>query len=194
MVLGLIGVASLLLSNLPIETLQKAGLEVIPPETLRLLLLINPVFLLLVMVTIGTLTYDKVKLSVPVVEKMLGKPNPPSFLWAEIVKQGTLLGILAGGLIIGTVQLFYPYLPPELNDLTKSAELNVVTKVLYGGITEELLTRFGLMSFFAWLLFKATKRLNAFVYWTAIALAALLFALGHFPILYQLVPNPTVAT
>jgi len=53
---------------------------------------------------------------------------------------------------------------------------------LYGGITEELFLRFGLMTLLAWLGWRLVGRpadLPAGVAWVAILVAALLFGLGH---------------
>ena len=65
---------------------------------------------------------------------------------------------------------------------------------LYGGITEELLLRFGLMSLLAWIGWRLVGRpadLPAGVAWGSIVLAALLFGLGHLPVtatLFELTP------
>ncbi|MBK7967302.1 MAG: CPBP family intramembrane metalloprotease [Bacteroidetes bacterium] len=190
---GFIGVASLLFSQIPIDNVPKQVVDSMSPETLRLLLLINPALLVMVFTTIGILLYDKVKLSVPIFEKMLGKSNYVSFSGKKILVQGILLGSVAGIFMGVITKLFHPYLPLELT-ANKEVELNVITKLLYGGVTEELLMHFGLMTLFAWILFKITKKLNATLYWIAIVLAALLFGLGHLPIVFQLIAEPTLMT
>jgi hypothetical protein len=60
----------------------------------------------------------------------------------------------------------------------------------YGGIVEELLLRFGLMTLIAWLLVRITRadKLPGWALWTAIVLAALLFGVGHLPTTAALVP------
>lgn len=192
--LGIIGVASLLFSDLPLDNLPPEVTEKISPEALKWLILINPCLFVMIATAIGTLLYDKVNLSVPILEQALRKPGRESTSIPDILKYGLLLGLLAGILIVGISKLFDPYLPQALKDMSKSADLSLVTKLLYGGITEELLTRFGLMSLFVWLLFKVTKTLTPPVYWAAIALAAFLFALGHLPIVFQVVAAPTLPT
>ena len=72
-------------------------------------------------------------------------------------------------------------------------EMPLLTKLLYGGITEELLTRWGLVSLFAWLGWRLSGRpdgLKNSIFWIAIAGSALLFALGHLPLLMLITPNP----
>nr|WP_275939172.1 CPBP family glutamic-type intramembrane protease [Polyangium spumosum] len=57
--------------------------------------------------------------------------------------------------------------------------------VLYGGITEELLMRWGLATFLAWILYKIGGKPEeppaAWMLATAVALAAVLFGAGHLP-------------
>jgi hypothetical protein len=55
------------------------------------------------------------------------------------------------------------------------------TRLLYGGLTEEILTRFGLMTALVWALWRLRSQpalVPASDYQMAAALAALLFALG----------------
>jgi hypothetical protein len=191
-IFGLIGIASLLLSDLPLHNLPEKVTKAISPEKLKLLILINPLIILVIMTLIGTILYDKVKLTVPIIEKLLNKPNSSTFTLLNIIKYGIILGILAGVLIVSIGKIFEPYLPQALTDATKDINLNAITKILYGGITEELLTRFGLMSLFVWLLFKLFKKLNSTIYWSGIIFSAVLFALGHLPIVFQAVAEPTL--
>ena len=52
--------------------------------------------------------------------------------------------------------------------------------------------RFGLMTLLIWIASKIFKGTNSIVYWIGIVIAAIIFALGHFPIAYQSVNNPSV--
>jgi hypothetical protein len=54
--------------------------------------------------------------------------------------------------------------------------------VLYGGLTEEILVRWGLLSGIAWLLVKVGLR-TKIATWIAVVAAAMLFAAGHLPAL-----------
>lgn len=191
--IGLVGVASLLLSSLPLDALPKEVLDLTPPETLRFLLLVNPAILLITATTIGIFLYDKVGLSVPIFEKLLGKPDVKMFSLRTVTTYGIALGAIAGALIVLIASLFTPYLPPELV-ASNTTELNIFTKLLYGGLTEELLMRFGLMSFLVWVTFKFSKRLTPSVYWLAIILSSIVFALGHLPLVLGIVAEPTLGT
>jgi hypothetical protein len=62
---------------------------------------------------------------------------------------------------------------------------SVLSAILYGGITEEIITRWGVISLFAWLGWHAFQRNrdrpSAAVFYMAIVLAAFVFALAHLP-------------
>lgn len=68
-------------------------------------------------------------------------------------------------------------------------QMPLTTKLLYGGIGEELLARWGLMSFFALIALKLGL-LRSQSLWVGNGIAALLFGLGHLPFLYLLTPSP----
>ena len=74
-------------------------------------------------------------------------------------------------------------------------DIPLATRLLYGGVTEELLTRWGMMSFFAWILWRSTGggQVRAFIMWAAIVIAAALFAAGHLPFLFTIAAQPRPA-
>ncbi len=96
-----------------------------------------------------------------------------------------LVGAAAGALII-VGDLLFAWAEPEAFASLRAAELNplvgLVQGLLYGGITEEILVRWGLLSLTAWLLLKLRLSRNAAM-WIAVVAAALLFAAGHLPAL-----------
>lgn len=191
--LGFVGVLSLLLSAIPLDSLSTEVTSVMSPEALRLLLLVNPTLFLILATTIGVLFYDKANLSIPIFEKILRKPNAKKFSLRTIIIDGVVLGFLAGVAIISVAALFNPYLPQELTE-SNLASLNLFTRILYGGITEELLLRFGLMSLIAWIILKINNKLTPLAYWLAIFLSSIAFALGHLPALLQVVAEPSLVT
>lgn len=71
--------------------------------------------------------------------------------------------------------------------------LTAVANVLYGGIVEEILIRLFVMTAVVWLLTRFVVRQQTpphgaeWVYWGAIGVSALLFALGHYPATVQLI-------
>ena len=102
-----------------------------------------------------------------------------------------LAGVLTGILIIALDALWQPLLPvPHQASLPDIAPWKAFLAAFYGGITEELLLRLFLMTFIAWLLSKIFARgktqTAAWIFWTAIILAAVLFGLGHLPAVAQI--------
>jgi len=199
---GMTGVVSFLLvdvntlvASLPIP----AGTEV-PDFTLplKLLSLIQPSAILAVAVLVGVTLTPNVGLSSPVAEALAGGGQPGSALKPQIVPG--LVGGLAGGVaIVLAASLWRPFLPAEvvarIEGLGKM--LPLPTRLLYGGITEELLLRWGFMTLLvwaAWRLFqKGQDKPKPAWFVVAILLSALVFAAGHLPLAFLLVPEPTFA-
>ena len=84
------------------------------------------------------------------------------------------------------------FLPQEFVELSKEIKPSLASRFLYGGLTEEILTRFGIMTFVVWLLFEITKKKENWMYWVGISVAALLFAAGHLPIAFQSLGTPSL--
>ncbi|WP_238532873.1 CPBP family intramembrane glutamic endopeptidase [Halalkalicoccus jeotgali] len=107
------------------------------------------------------------------------------------------IGIIGGVLIVVLDAVMMPFvaqdLPQSVIGATRPTVLDVFAYVpvrfLYGGITEELMLRFGLMSvlvFVGWRITGTrTDGPQPAVVWAAIVIAAVLFGLGHFPALAQ---------
>lgn len=191
-VLGLIAVFSLLLSKIPLDNLPPEVLKRISPETLRWLMLANPALLILMLTGIGVTCFDRVNLRVPLFEKLIDKTRILKYPVSKLMLQGMIGGIAAGILILIVQKIFYPLLPVEFVDATKGPELHIITKILYGGVAEELMIRFGIMSGILYVLFRFTSKLTSRMYYLAILISALVFALGHFPVMFQIVANPTL--
>ena len=188
--LGLIGVVSLLASEIPLPDLPKQLTDRFSSTEIQLLVLINPTILIILFSLLGTVLYDKVRLRVPVLEVALNKVDRLPYSLRDIFRFGIIMGIVAGSMIIGISRIFDPYLPAAFLESTKGQDLSILSRVFYGGIAEEIMMRFGLMSFFVWLVFKISKKLNNASYWIGIVLSSIIFAFGHFPILFQTVADP----
>lgn len=99
-----------------------------------------------------------------------------------------LLGFLGGLTILALDVGFQPWMPSPLAGATADLPQVPLWKGLlasfYGGITEELWLRLGLMTLIAWGLWRLAARPVSppgWIFWVAIALSALLFGLGHLP-------------
>jgi hypothetical protein len=102
------------------------------------------------------------------------------------------MGVLGFGLIVINEQIFGRFMPPVkesaaaiVETLSHTTVPSVLMTLLYGGITEEILLRWGVMTLLAWIgwrLFqRGTGAPRAAIMWGAIILAALLFGIGHLP-------------
>lgn len=190
-IIGLIGIASILTMNLPLPPeLEGVLKDRFTPQQIKLLYLINPTIMLIVAVIIGTILYRKVNLKVPLIEKMIGIEDDNLNI-SNILKYGVLGGILSGILISIVGLIFNLIIPSEFLELEESFKPTLAARFLYGGLTEEILMRFGLMTLIVWLTSKIFKGTQPIVYWIGIIVASIIFALGHFPIAYQAVENPS---
>ena len=199
---GLAGVISLLLVDLdaliaimPVP----AGTE-IPTITpaLKLLSLIQPAVILSVAVLVGVALASKVGLSSPVAEAAASGGNLVSAFKPQIIPG--IVGGLAGGVsLILIATILKPFLSPEV--LARLGEYGKVlplpTRLLYGGIIEELLLRWGLMTLLVWApwrLFQKGRGQPKPAYFVgAIVISSVVFAIGHLPVAFMLFPELTLA-
>ena len=188
--LGLIGMVSILTMDIPLPPeIQELMNESFSPTQIKLLIMINPLILLIAAVVVGTLLYQKVNLRVPIIEKWVGINNEPVDFMG-IFKSGTLGGIIAGIVVVLVVVIFKPFMAAEYEQLTQALQPTLAARFLYGGITEEIFLRFGLMTLIVWISAKALKGTKPAAYWIGIVLAALIFAVGHFPVVFNTIESP----
>jgi membrane protease YdiL (CAAX protease family) len=108
-----------------------------------------------------------------------GRPIGPA------LRPQILPGLIAG--VLGGIVLFaaFRYAPGAVVELQDRFAVPIAARVLYGGITEELLLRWGLMTALVWLAWRFLQQRNGPVgvgfVWLAIAVSALMFAAGHLP-------------
>jgi len=199
---GLTGVLSLLLIDLDalIAILPvPAGTE-IPTITpaLKLLSLVQPAVILSVAVLVGVVLASKVGLSSPVAEAAASGGDSVSAFKPQIIPG--IVGGLAGGVsLVLIATALKPFLSPEV--LARLGEygkiLPLPTRLLYGGIIEELLLRWGLMTLLvwaAWRLFqKGQDRPKSAYFVGAILISSVVFAIAHLPVAFMLFPEMTLA-
>jgi hypothetical protein len=110
-------------------------------------------------------------------------------LWAALkpeVPLATAMGAAMGLAIVALDEAFRPWMPAAWLELERTQPRGLavtIAGVLYGGITEELLMRWSLMTLLAWLLWRALQRGAGqpltWLMWAAIGVSALLFGVGH---------------
>ena len=107
--------------------------------------------------------------------------RPVSPLVRTLGRPAALWGTLAGVLLYAA----YAVAPPEMSALQARFSPPLVARVLYGGIAEEVLLRWGAMTFLVWAGWRVVQRRRgapkAGLVWTAILASALLFGLSHLP-------------
>ena len=190
-ILGLIGIASLLTVDFPLPPEAEAALRAqFTPQQIKFLTLVNPTILLLVAVAVGTFLHELAGLKVPLIGSIVGIEND-SISLVDVLKYGIIGGIAAGILLSLTGLIFTPLLPDEFVELGEKLSPTLAARFLYGGITEEILMRFGLMTFIVFIASKIVKDTSPKVYWIGILIAAIIFALGHFPVAFMAVESPS---
>jgi hypothetical protein len=187
--LGLVGVASLAL--IPIERFVSVPLSV---PMLRLVLMLQPGLLVLAFTAVGMWASPRVGLDAPLVRAWVER-RPVGPVIARQVRPALLAGLATAGLLVA-----YGAFSADLREASQGTlaglEVPFATRVLYGGIAEELISRWGMMSLFVWICWRLAARpsaVPAWCFWMGAAAAALLFALGHVPVLYALVDQPSPA-
>lgn len=186
-----------ILSLIPVIMRQ---LESLPPELAEMptalvvvLSLINPLILLLIAVVLGNLLAYRVGLRSLVAEKVShGAP-----LWSQLrphLPMAFGIGVLFAFVVTGLDRVMDPFAGTDLvvEPVTiPSLFSQLLLGLLYGGIVEELLLRWGVMSLLVWLGWRLIQRgqgqAHPALVWAAITLAAVLFGIGHLPALAGMV-------
>jgi membrane protease YdiL (CAAX protease family) len=95
---------------------------------------------------------------------------------------GLIAGVLGGLLLFASLRLS----PAAIAALQGQFNPPLHARILYGGITEEVLLRWGLMTAFTWLAWRLFQgkcgAVKPVLTWLAIAVSALLFGVGHLPV------------
>jgi len=196
--LGLPGVLALI-------PMALGQVEALPPEMLDLpvpltvaLALFNALILLAVAVAVGTLLAHRVGLRSLVAEKV----RQGAAIWPQLrphIAMAFVAGLIFAVVVLGLDALIDPFAGTELADGLTPGETptiwalltQLLMGILYGGIVEELLLRWGVMALFVWIGWRVAQRGQGLprpaLVWTAIILAALLFGIGHLPAMAALV-------
>jgi hypothetical protein len=201
-VLGVIGVVSILLIDLTaLVTLVRVPPGTVVPTitpAIKLLSLIQSSVLLAIAVLIGVLLSSKVGLSVPLLESIAAGRTEVRSVTPQIVP-GLAGGAIGALSIIAASAAVRPFLKPE--SVQRIAQfgkvLPIPTRILYGGITEELLMRWGVMTLFVWIGWRVLQRHRPkpapLCFIAAILLSSLMFGVGHLPVALMVVPEATTA-
>lgn len=180
--LGLCGVLSLLLQPVPEQRLLRhPELAEMPVWLVKLVGLLNPALLLVVAALLGALLAHRVGLC-SVLAGTAGRGTPRA--WALAAGIGLITGVAVAGLDRAAAPLLGDDWIRFLHEAAGADVPAVFIGILYGGITEEILMRWGLMSSLAWVLWTVTgKRRTGPAIAAAILVSALAFGAAHLPVL-----------
>ena len=186
--LGMLGVVSIVLL---LPSLLAGHPLPIPMWQLSLIQTLQGGILVAISVYIGVSLAPKVGLHSPALENVVvSRP----FL-APLQPQ--LLPSLIGGITVGLILIFASYVTPqELIVASLNLSLKrIMAEILYGGITEEIMMRWGIMTLLLWLFWRFIQRNqnspSPSLIWTAIIVSSLFFAIGHLPAALSLVGHLT---
>ncbi len=183
------GVFSMLTVEMPLDPTVKQILEIqYSAIQIKFLLLINPALMLIIAIASGIFIFDKLNFRLPVAESILNRAQGLNIF--NILKYAVLGGIIAGILIILVAESYSSFLPKELSELNNDVKPGILMRLLYGGFTEEILMRFGLMTVIVWLISLIFGKIGL-TYWLGIVLSAVIFGFGHFPAVFQSIENPS---
>ena len=160
---------------------QSASDKKIPPRpVLTLLQAIQSLVLAGGLAVAGGLTAPRAGLAAPVFAAIAGGSPASDALPAPV----PVMLITLGGASVFLAS-YYGFLRRWIGRPTATAmdalrnRLGLGLRILYGGIVEEVLIRWGLMSLIAWLVGLVLPQTVSI--WIAIVVAGVLFALGHLP-------------
>ncbi|MDH5433971.1 MAG: CPBP family glutamic-type intramembrane protease [Gammaproteobacteria bacterium] len=191
--IGMLGVASLV-PLIPQLLASKADSLPFSMEVMILIGVAQSSVMLILMIWLGMVFSKKVGLTVPVISALVHSENALEWLKPQI-KPAVIGGVLAGVIILVFSSSLIGYLPEEFIKAGENFVIPWYARIFYGGITEELLIRWGLMSFFVWGLYRLTQKKDSEIrdynYIVAIILAALAFGILHLPVAYALTSNVT---
>jgi hypothetical protein len=138
---GVVVMALTVLPQLFAKSPQQIRLEVV-----QAISVVQSGVLLLLAVWVGVALSKPLGLGAPAVEAALSG----SGVWRALKRQlppAAMAGLAVGGMLM----LAQRMAPAELLAVAQTVELPLAAKVLYGGVTEEVLLRWGLMSALIWL-------------------------------------------
>jgi hypothetical protein len=138
-------------------------------------------------VAVGCWLSTRVGLQTPAAEALASGGGFLANLKPQILP-GVFAGLATGIALVLSWVVAKPFLTAEF--VTRAQEFNKfmphITRFLYGGFTEELLLRWGVMTFLVWaawrLLQKGEGEPKSIYFVGAIVLSAVIFGMGHLPI------------
>lgn len=182
--IGLPGVFAVAWSALPL--LVEGRLSPVPLWAAQIASAAQSAMLLALAAFAGTALTPRVGLATPVLSAWVeGRPKFPA------IRRQLVPGAI-GGIIGATILWLFTSLAPDaLADVQSRFSMPAIVRLLYGGITEEVLIRWGGMTVLVWLLWRFVQAgagvPSPTVVYVSIGISAVAFGLGHLPFVSALV-------
>jgi membrane protease YdiL (CAAX protease family) len=139
----------------------------------------------------GAVLGPRVGLGAPVLQALLARA-PVGRLLSRSLAVGAIGAMVGGVFLVAALR----GMPTALGSIPKQLTPPPVVRVLYGGITEEVLMRWGVMTLLLWLVWRLGAHEGAphgGEVWSAIVVSALLFGAAHLPAIAALTGRLTPA-
>lgn len=178
---GLAPGAERYLAHLSTAQIEAAG----GAAAIRAALLVQPLLWVMLASAIGLGVAEKIGVRSLIADHFRFGPGQQNPCW----RAAACFGAMAGGLLIVGDTVFaqiYPAAFAALRSAAPSPAEGLLLGVSYGGMTEEVIMRWGLLSLLAWVMFRIGLSLRIAL-GSAIILAAIFFAFGHLPALFMTV-------
>ncbi len=166
-----------------IQANVKPGQTVPSQKVIVLVGIIQNLIIIAIPAAIGVALTARVGLAAPILTTLLaGEP-----IWPQLQPQLMPMLLLTIGGAITMLGGYYALVRSRLDANTlqviesQRMDLGLSGRLLYGGIVEEILARWGLMTLFIWLGSLIVGEVTAVIVWSSIILAGILFGLGHMP-------------
>lgn len=174
--LGLTAVATL--GFTPLES-------ILPPQVHvpRVVLLIQPAIITMLCALLGWWARPRTGLDAPVLRGLLDGTG-----WQPALQRG-LAGAVAVATLVAAILVVYALATQPVASAMPALDVPLISRLGYGGVGEEIIARWGLLTAFMALAMRLGRSAGA-AFWTANTVSALLFALGHFGVLFAMVAQP----
>lgn len=171
------------------EVLKNPNKKVPPTPVLMLISLIQSAVLLGIAAYVGTLLAPKVNLHWYLLDHWLDGTTIPYSL-PTILVVSVVIGLLSALVILFLDTQFSKKMPKV--DIDQPSRSQSLVASLYGGISEEVLTRLFIMTLVVYL--SSLLGLEDISYWIGIIFAALLFGVLHLPAAFSIMGKSRIVT
>ncbi len=106
-----------------------------------------------------------------------------------MILPGVIAGFIVGGVLVLLEKTLFAHSPLAATSFKPPAWAGFLAS-FYGGLNEEVLCRLFLATLI-YFLFRKVSTKKTLAIWTSIIVAALIFAIGHTPALFKIMPSPS---